>query len=590
MKNQKGVTLIILVITIILLLILTFTISVNVTDISNRKRKTNFENDIKALKEEIDQYYAKNESLPIINKYTNIELIKNINENDNENYYVIDLSKIKVSLNYGKDYNKIVNEKITGDILNLLDIYIVNEQSHTIYYPKGILYDNVVKYTLDSYSKIDATLNASIQIEKIDNQNVKLVAKAVDIGNVGINSYEFYINNELKETKQIANNTAEYKFTTTFGDYTAYVKVKNKEGKIYKTEEKTFSDYIIETPEELKIFRDNVNTGNTYKDKKIKLANDIDLTNICSTTAGTWKPIDGFEGTFDGQENTIKNIYIKEDGNNKGLFAQLQGTVENLNITGSITGNTAVAGIAGINNGSIENCKNYCEITNTNSYIGGISGNNSGIIKECINYGKITGVTYVGGIAGANAEGATIEQCLNKAEVSSTGNSNETSNGTGGISGSNQGNIESTYNRGKVTGTSTQVGGITGWQGLNTGNVKNSYNTAEITGQNTIGGIIGVVGESTVKTQNIYSTATAKITGETNYSTETIGNSNNNYLGTIIGRKDYDAISDNYMAITHEIASTWTNENIKTYLGENFIKDVNNNNDGYPILKWQQNI
>ena len=76
MKNQKGVTLIILVITIILLLILTFTISVNVTDISNRKRKTNFENDIKALKEEIDQYYAKNESLPIINKYTNIELIK----------------------------------------------------------------------------------------------------------------------------------------------------------------------------------------------------------------------------------------------------------------------------------------------------------------------------------------------------------------------------------------------------------------------------------------------------------------------------------------------------------------------------------
>lgn len=151
LKSNKGITLITLSLTIVIMLILTFTLNVNVNTYTKRKQKTNLETDIIKLKEEISHYYSENKSLPIINKYTNVEMLEK-NINDNENYYIIDLSKIsELDLNYGKDYSIIENkEEIIND---LLDIYIINEQSHTIYYPKGIEYDGKIFYTTMSLSR-----------------------------------------------------------------------------------------------------------------------------------------------------------------------------------------------------------------------------------------------------------------------------------------------------------------------------------------------------------------------------------------------------------------------------------------------------
>lgn len=152
LKRNKGITLITLTTTIVVMLIISISITINIKPYIQRKNKTNLETDILKLKETISYYYSKNKSLPIINKYININnLEKNIN--DNENYYVIDLSEIEEQdLNYGKDYYKINNkdEKIS----ELLDIYIINEQSHTIYYPKGIEYDSQIYYTTMSLGEI----------------------------------------------------------------------------------------------------------------------------------------------------------------------------------------------------------------------------------------------------------------------------------------------------------------------------------------------------------------------------------------------------------------------------------------------------
>lgn len=147
---DKGITLLILTITIVIMLILTFTVSVNVDTYIERKQITSLETDILKLKEEIDYYYNKYNELPIMNKYINTNMLdKNIN--DNENYYVIDLLKINdLDLNYGADYDKITNYLIEIDDLD--DIYIINEQSHTIYYPKGIKY-NQKKYTTMDINK-----------------------------------------------------------------------------------------------------------------------------------------------------------------------------------------------------------------------------------------------------------------------------------------------------------------------------------------------------------------------------------------------------------------------------------------------------
>ena len=161
LKNQKGITLLVLSITIVVMMILTFTLTTNVGSYAERKRRTNFETDIGKIKEKIEIYYSRNKKIPIANKYTNTSMLTP-NANDNENYYVIDLSQIEISeLNYGQDYYKI--EDKTAEISNLEDIYIINEQSTVIYYPKGISFDGKIYYTLD----IASTKIEDIQIESI---------------------------------------------------------------------------------------------------------------------------------------------------------------------------------------------------------------------------------------------------------------------------------------------------------------------------------------------------------------------------------------------------------------------------------------
>ena len=177
LKNQKGITLLVLSITIVVMMILTFTLTTNVGSYAERKRKTNFEADIGKIKEKIEIYYSRNKEIPIANKYTNTSMITP-NANDNENYYVLDLSKIEISdLNYGQDYYKIENK--AEEISNLEDIYIINEQSTVVYYPKGISFDGKMYYTLD----VASTKIEDIKIESIaiTGENVVEIGKTINL-------------------------------------------------------------------------------------------------------------------------------------------------------------------------------------------------------------------------------------------------------------------------------------------------------------------------------------------------------------------------------------------------------------------------
>jgi len=176
--SNKGITLLTLTITIVIMLILSFTVSANVSTYVERKQKTNLETDIAKLQEEINHYYNQNKTLPIANKYTNTEMLQK-NANDNDNYYVIDLSKIEnLDLNYGKDYEKITDFSV--EINNLLDIYIINEQSHTIYYPKGIQYSGKTYHTTDTKggTKIE---DMSLTGIEITGENVAQIGDTVQL-------------------------------------------------------------------------------------------------------------------------------------------------------------------------------------------------------------------------------------------------------------------------------------------------------------------------------------------------------------------------------------------------------------------------
>lgn len=111
-----------------------------------------------------------------------------------------------------------------------------------------------------------------------------------------------------------------------------------------------------------------------------------------------------FWGSFDGQGNTIKNIYINTE-KNAGLFGGCGGaTIKNITISGNITccgsGNASSILVTGSGN-TLNNCYNQADISNTGTgNASGISSLGSGKILKCTNKGNIFAVkNYAGGIA-----------------------------------------------------------------------------------------------------------------------------------------------------------------------------------------------
>mgnify|MGYP004466836241 FL=1 len=280
------------------------------------------------------------------------------------------------------------------------------------------------------------------------------------------------------------------------------------------------SPYIITKAAELAWFRDQVNSGNTTI--SATLTKDIDLAEFCHAKDGTkytkevsWTPIGNsdnienmYQGTFDGNGKTIRNLYINdiseyigipceagffgyaEKGSIKnitfdnakvkttaddyctGILVGVAGScIENIKIlvNCSVEGKNYVGGIAGRANGDIDNCENHAMVNGAN-FVGGIVGNyvfSDKSITSCANYGVITGTRdKVGGIAGDFNSG-TIQNCANYGDITGTfyvGNL---------IGCAAECNLNNVLGTGNVTATSNK-----GQAGLLVGNIENSSSTA----------------------------------------------------------------------------------------------------------------
>lgn len=198
--------------------------------------------------------------------------------------------------------------------------------------------------------------------------------------------------------------------------------------------------YLIESIEDIVAFSNNVNGGNSYSGKYIKLVNTLDFnlpfsyvnptakaseqTNRIITedeagteiktflTSGTgFNPIGNigtkFGGNFDGNGKLIKNIYINRVNEQYvGLFGVSNGNIKNVGITGNIIGGTEIeysytGGITGKfdNPGTIQCCYNEVTIKSKKN-VGGIAGTSETQIKNSYNKGNILGKFSVGGIVG----------------------------------------------------------------------------------------------------------------------------------------------------------------------------------------------
>ena len=102
----------------------------------------NMNKDINLLEDAVAMYYLNNGNLPI--KGSEIDFKYSINPNDDLLYYEIDLSVLNnLDLTYGKN-------SIDGDL------YIINSNSHTIYYYNGIEYKGDIFHTKnEEYNYID---------------------------------------------------------------------------------------------------------------------------------------------------------------------------------------------------------------------------------------------------------------------------------------------------------------------------------------------------------------------------------------------------------------------------------------------------
>lgn len=179
-------------------------------------------------------------------------------------------------------------------------------------------------------------------------------------------------------------------------------------------------------------------------DTSAKLMADISLEAI------SWTPVGYYDydaeaeyyyaGTFDGGGHTISNLFINQYYNiDSGLFGDIatDGVVKNLTLSDVkiISVSEYIGGIAGYNYGTIENCNVSGSISGTLD-VGGIVGANYGTITACYNTGEVSGTNSVGGIAGYSY--GTISACYNTGSVSG----NE---GVGGIAGNNNGTITACY-------------------------------------------------------------------------------------------------------------------------------------------------
>ena len=273
----------------------------------------------------------------------------------------------------------------------------------------------------------------------------------------------------------------------------------------------------ISSVEELRAFAKNCSLDAWSQGKTFLLKADLNL------AGEDFTPIPIFGGTFDGQGHTISGLRITAAGSGMGLFRYIEAgaLVENLRVEGLSAPEgtrSTVGGIAGVNNGTIQNCAFQGSVQGKAS-VGGIAGLNgkTGQITACSSAGFLYGENATGGIAGRNlglllkcentagvnlteAEAsvnlmdldvqAALEERITAAEGEDAGGLLSSCTDTGGIVGYSSGVVQSCVNSGNVgyPHVGYNTGGIAGRQ---SGYLAGCVNSGVIHGRKDVGGIVG---------------------------------------------------------------------------------------------------
>ena len=252
-----------------------------------------------------------------------------------------------------------------------------------------------------------------------------------------------------------------------------------------------------------------------------------------------------FTGKLEGNSHKISNIRMGNDG---GLFKDLRGEINNLNVenyTNEKAKNYRVGLVEYLKGGTINNVHvNKANIKIDLAYKGAINCaglvayaetgtiKNSSINNLNIETNAEVTSTAIGGII-ANSKGSSISNCFTQ-DINFKINKTINSLGIGGICGydSTSNNITNCYSTGNIEADTSNIGGILGF--AQNGEVQSCYSTINIiTDGEYIGGIVGN-DRQTILNNNINNLAIGNVYSRqvTNTVNRAVGNSQeeeNNY-------------------------------------------------------------
>ncbi len=202
-----------------------------------------------------------------------------------------------------------------------------------------------------------------------------------------------------------------------------------------------------------------------------------------------------FSGSYDGQNYSISNLYIKRSNENyQGFFGFAKNSViKNLRILNAdVTGQSHTGCLAGqIENSIAENITVSGNI-NGKSFTGGLIGyvHGSTVSNSSVN-GNVTGTDYTGGLIGTLVSNSILKYSSSKGSVTGTVN-------VGGLVGSHSGTTQDSYSRSSVNGgTGNYVGGLMG--SFSGSSISNCYSTGAVNSTGLyVGGFFGLFSSGTV--------------------------------------------------------------------------------------------
>ena len=242
-----------------------------------------------------------------------------------------------------------------------------------------------------------------------------------------------------------------------------------------------------------------------------ELTERLDFSGSTWASGRGWKPIGisdsttRFTATFDGNDNTISNLYINRTETSdswNGLFGLVGAGAELRNVRllkVNVTGHQITGGLVGNNDGGAITNSQVSGTVSGQDNIGGLVGGNEGTISTSHAMGAVAGEFAVGGLVGIN-DGGTIRASYATGDVGRSGLPEQTTLSSGrvccfgGLVGRNKGRIDGSYARGTVAAHQfvLDAGGLVG---INEGGtIRASYARGDVGGvalNYLAGGLIG---------------------------------------------------------------------------------------------------